>query len=80
MRKTLEDRFVGKKGLRATSASVTTATIDILEQAIKDGDITSYRNIVVRMVGTVIYVDYQVAPAEPTNYILVTSHFVPEVL
>jgi hypothetical protein len=78
VRKTLEDRFVGKKGLRATSASVTTATIDILEQAIKDGDITSYRNIVVRVVGTVIYVDYQVAPAEPTNYILVTSHFVPE--
>lgn len=80
VRKTLEDQYVGKKGLRATPSSVTTSTVNILEQAVKDGDILSYRNINVRMEGTVVYVDYQVAPAEPMNFILVTSHFVPESL
>jgi hypothetical protein len=78
VRKTLETKFVGRKGLRTTPSSVVTAVVTILEQAIKDGDILSYQNIVVRMENTVIYVDYEVAPTEPNNYVLITSHFIPE--
>lgn len=78
MRATLEEMFVGKKGVKATPSAVTTKVVEILEQAIRDGEIVSYRNIVVRMVGTVIYVDYQVAPVEPTNFVLITTHFVPD--
>lgn len=78
MRKIMEDTFVGKKGLRATVSAVTTKAIDVLEQAIKDGLITAYRNIVVRLVNGVVHVDYEVAPVEPINFVLITSHFVPD--
>lgn len=78
MRKSMEDAFVGKKGLRATASAVETKAIDVLEQAIKDGDITAYRNVVVRFVGSIVYVDYEVAPVEPINFVLITSHFVPD--
>ncbi|MNC53345.1 hypothetical protein D3C81_2241640 [compost metagenome] len=74
----MEDRFVGAKGLASSAASVVTSVVDVLEKAVKDGDILSYRNIVVRIESSVVYVDYQVAPVEPNNYILITSHFVPE--
>jgi hypothetical protein len=78
MRKSMEDSFVGKKGLRATASAVETKAIDVLEQAIKDGDITAYRNVVVRFAGSVVYVDYEVAPVEPINLVLINSHFVPD--
>ncbi|AYP68586.1 tail sheath protein [Exiguobacterium phage vB_EalM-132] len=78
MRRTMEDTFTGRKGLRATISAVQTKAIDILEQAIRDGDIVAYGNINVRFVGGAIYVDYEVAPVEPINFILITSHFVPE--
>jgi hypothetical protein len=78
MRRAMEDTFVGKKGLRATKSAIETKAIDVLEQAIKDGDITGYRNIVVRFVDSVVYIDYEVAIVEPINYVLVTSHFVPD--
>jgi hypothetical protein len=78
MRRSMEDTFVGKKGLRATASAVETKAIDVLEQAIRDGDITAYRNIVVRFVGSVVYVDYEVAMVEPINFVLITSHFVPD--
>lgn len=80
MRKTMEDKYVGKKGVRATTSSVTTTAIDILEQALRDDDIVSYRNISVRVVSGVIYVNYEVSQADPINYVLVTTHFVPATL
>lgn len=78
MRRTMEDAFVGKKGLRATASAIQTKAIDVLEQAIKDEDITAYQNIVVRFSGSLVYVDYEVAHVEGMNYILITSHFVPD--
>lgn len=78
MRKTMEDTYVGKRGLKATISSVTTKAIEVLEQAIKDGSIVAYKDIVVRFVNTVVYVDYKVAPTEPINFVLLTSHFIPE--
>ncbi|MMZ43508.1 Phage tail sheath protein [compost metagenome] len=78
IRRGLEAAFTGKNGTRATKTSVTTKVVDYLEQAIKNDEILSYRNIIVTMQSTIIRVDYQVAPVEPNNYILVTSRFVPE--
>lgn len=78
MRESMESTFVGRKGLRITASAVETKANDILYQAVKDGDITGYRNIVVRFVGTAVYVDYEVAQVEPINYVLITSHFVPD--
>lgn len=78
VRRVLEDTFAGKKGLRATISAVSTKVVDILEESKRVGDITEYGDINVRFVGGAIYVDYEVAPVEPINFILITSHFVPE--
>lgn len=79
VRSKLEVAFVGKKFLgTSTTSTIVSKTVDILDQAIKDGHIIGYRNIVVRYSNTVVYVDYEVAPATPINYILITSSFVPE--
>lgn len=77
MRATMESKYVGKKGLRATISSVTTTAIDVLDKAIKEGSIIGYKDIQVRFINTAVYVDYKVAPVEPINYVLLTSHFVP---
>ena len=74
----LEKAFVGKKGLRSTPSAVETKTMDLLDLCIKSELITGYRNIIVKYVNTAVYVDFEVAPVEPINYILVTSHFVPD--
>lgn len=78
VRKGLEDTFVGRRGLPATTSAVMSKTIDILEESLRNEEITAYRNIVVRFEGTAIWVNYEVAPIEPINFVLVTSHFVPD--
>lgn len=80
MRKTLEDAFVGRRALKATPSAVTTKAIDVLEKAKRDDDIIEYRNISVRFISGAIYLDYEVAQAEPINFVLVTTHFVPTIL
>jgi len=80
VRKSLEQMFVGRKGVRSTPTSVNTAVVEILEQAVRNDEILSYRNIVVNMSSSAIWVDFQVAAVEPNNYVLVTSHYVPESL
>lgn len=79
MRKTMEETFVGKKGIIGLPASVKSKAIEVLDSAVSNGDISAYGAIVVKQVGTVIYIDYEVAPTEPVNFILVTSHFVHEI-
>lgn len=78
MRNTMENTFIGRKGISATASAVQTTAINVLEQAIREADITAYQNIVVRFVGTLVYVDYEVAQVEPINFVLITSHFVPD--
>jgi len=76
MRSTMEATFVGQK-MPATPSAVRTVAITVLEQAVKDKEIAGYQNINVVFQGTVVLVSYEVAPIEPINYILVTSHFIP---
>jgi hypothetical protein len=78
MRSSMERTFVGKSGVGATPSAVETKAIDVLEQDIKDGNIVGYKNISVRFVGTVVHLEYEVAPVEPINFVLVTSHFVSD--
>lgn len=75
----LEARFVGKKGLAPTITDISLATKEILTQAVKNEEISAFRNITVTFEATVVRVDYEVAYAEPINYILTTSHYVPSV-
>jgi len=78
MRTTMENIFVGQKGIRATASAVETKAIDVLEEALRDEEITGYRNIIVRFEGGAVYVNYEVAQVEPINWMLVTTHFVPD--
>lgn len=78
MTHTMEDTFVGKRGLPATISAVTSKARDVLDAAVLSGDIVGYGAITVRFVGTAVYVDYQVAPVEPINFVLLTAHFVPD--
>lgn len=77
VRKGLEDQFVGTKGLSLTVSTVTTAVIDLLRQNVASQDIHGYRNIQVSFTGTTVRVDYEVSIVEPINYVLATTHFVP---
>jgi hypothetical protein len=80
VRSALETAFVGKKHVGPdVTSSIITKAVDVLEKAKKDGHIVEYRNIRVRFSGTTIYVDYEVAPSTPINFILITSRFVPEI-
>lgn len=76
MRSTMEATFVGQK-MPATPSAVQTVAITVLEQAVKDKEIAGYQNIQVVFQGTIVVVSYEVAPIEPINFILVTSHFIP---
>lgn len=80
VRNSLEETFVGKKGLTTTETSVITVVIDELDKAVEDELIAAYdpKSITVRFQNSVVYVDYMVAPVTPINFILITSRFVPD--
>lgn len=73
----LEDEFTGKKGLRASILSIRNKAIEILDKAVAEGDLVSYKQVRVKFSGTVAEVEYEAAPVTPINFILLTSRFVP---
>jgi hypothetical protein len=46
-----------------------------LKDYIRDEVITAYQNVNVYFSGGIAYVEFEVAPVEPINFILVRSHF-----
>lgn len=79
VRRTLEETFIGKKGIVGILTSVESKAKEVLDAHIKKGTIVAYQNVVAKQVGTVIYVDFEAAPTQPVNFILITTHFVPEI-
>jgi len=81
IRSTLEDMYVGKKGLADLPASVKNTVTSLLSQFEKLGwiagseSVPAFRNIVVFKEATVVNVEYEASIAEPNNFILITSHF-----
>ena len=73
----LEDTYVGKKGTTTNITAVTSTVKEVLTEALTNDQIVAYKDIVVTFSDTVVTVDYKVAPVEPIDYILVTSHFIP---
>jgi hypothetical protein len=74
----LEATFVGEKSIAASDSAVTTVVLDVLEEEKKLGNIADYLDQMnIRFVGGAVMVEYQVAPVEPVNFMLVTSRFVP---
>jgi hypothetical protein len=76
--RSLEDMFVGNKNLLASESAIKTAIIDVLEGEKRAGTIADYSpTIQLTYSGTAVIADYQVAPVEPVNFVLLRSHFVP---
>jgi hypothetical protein len=74
----LEDMFVGNKNLLASESAIKTAIIDVLEGEKRNGTIADYNPAIqLTYSGTSVIADYQVAPVEPVNFVLLRSHFVP---
>lgn len=74
----LEEKFVGNKNLLASESAIKTVIVDVLEGEKRNGTIADYNPIIqLTYSGTAVVADYQVAPVEPVNFVLVRSHFVP---
>lgn len=78
MRSALDKLLVGK---RTTSATLTTArntVLSILKERVKKEIIVAYKDVNLYKQNGAIWVDYSAAPAEPTNFVFIQSHFYSE--
>jgi len=78
VREQLDGLLTGK---RTTTATLTTAknyVLSILKQRVKDEIIVAYKDVNVYKQDGAVWVEYSVAPAEPTNFVLIKSHFYSE--
>jgi hypothetical protein len=74
IRKAVEKTFVGKKGLKGQVTSIKNTAVGVLTEE-TDKTITAFRNVRVTLSDRVATLEYEAAPVEPTNFILITSHF-----
>lgn len=78
MRKALDKLLTGK---RTTSATLTTArntVLSILKERVKKEIIVAYKDVNLYKRNGAIWVDYAAAPAEPSNFVFIQSHFYSE--
>lgn len=81
LRERLESRFVGGKGTLISGALVKNETQSFLDEKVNDEWIVKYDpNIVVRMVGDRIEVEYRAMPVNSINYVLITTNFYQETI
>lgn len=80
IRKELDDLLVGKRTVSATLTTARNAVLTILKQRVKDEIIVAYKDVNVYKENGAVWVDYSVAPSEPTNFVLIRSHFYSEEL
>jgi hypothetical protein len=76
--------FVGSKSSQQLVDTITTVTIGMLNIAAARGLIISdpnnplqypaYKNVSVRVFGDAYYIDFNISPAKPANYILITAY------
>ena len=80
IRKELDDLLVGKRTVSATLTTARNAVLTILKKRVKDEIIVAYKDVNVYKENGAVWVDYSVAPSEPTNFVLIRSHFYSEQL
>lgn len=78
IRDDLDDLLVGKRTTTATLTTARNRVISILQKRKKDEIIVAYKDVTVYKENGAVWVEYSVAPAEPTNFVLVKSHFYSE--
>jgi hypothetical protein len=76
--------FVGSKSSQQLVDTITTVTVSMLNIAAARGLIIAdpnnplqypaYKNVSVRVFGDAYYIDFNISPAKPANYILITAY------
>jgi len=80
MRNNLEAMYIGKKGVTGIEASIQSSTTSILVRLREAEIIQDFRNVIVKRDTSnpqIVYVNYEVAPISPINYIFITTKLVP---
>lgn len=76
IRKRIEQFYIGKGGTKGKVTSIKNAVITILDDEKNNlENIVEYRNVTVSLEERVVKIDYEVAPTEPINFVLLSSHF-----
>ena len=78
LRELLEELYIGVGGSRSVVTSCQNAVISFLKEKLRIEEILSYKNVSVKKDGKALYVEYEVAPVEPNNFVLITGHFYSE--
>jgi hypothetical protein len=69
-----EEKLTGVKNALVTVDTVKNIVEDRLDEQVKLGIITAWRNATVVLVGDIFIIDYEVAPVEPINFIKLQAH------
>lgn len=81
LRERLESRFVGGKGTLQTGELVKNEVQSFLDEKVREEWIVKYDpDIIVRMIGDHIEVEYRAMPVNVVNFVLITTNFYQEVL
>ena len=75
IRANLEELLVGKRTTTATLTTARNRILSILQNRVKQEVILAYNEVSVYKEDGIVWVEYEVAPAEPTNFVLIKSHF-----
>lgn len=75
IRYTLDTMLTGKRATASDLTSASNAVVSVLAKRVSSGDILEYKDVNVVKSGTVIEVNYSVAPTEPNNFTLITAHY-----
>ena len=74
-REALEEA-VGQKGFAGTVTAAEGLAINILGQLVREGVITTYRNLTIVLTDDTMTVDVEIAPVNPVNFVKSTVHLV----
>ena len=75
IRNKLDKMLTGKRMTGTTIVSAQNAILSILQNRMRDGYITGYKNVSVTNSDGITEVHYGVAAAEPNNFTLITAHY-----
>lgn len=78
MREAMDNMLIGKRTTTAVLTSARNRILSILQQRVKNEIIVAYKDVNVYKQDGAVWVDYAVAPAEPTNFVLIQGHFYNE--
>lgn len=80
VRRDLDELLTGKRTSASDMESAKNHVVSILTNRLRKNQIVAFKNVKLTKVGTVTYVYFDIAPAEPNNFTLITAYFYSETL